>query len=293
MTILAAISVGEHATAPLHLATQFARTTGERVIAVTVLDSAPPAGNDPLEAEYLAYLTTQTRRQLEPVVERARGECDISLVIHNAVSIPRGLTELAAEFSASLVVVGSSSSGLLGRITLGSVTERLVHTASVPVAFAPRGYCGGGRFTHLTVSYGGAARAERLVHTAAEYAVRWQVPMRVASFTVRPPMSYGGSIEATAEDLVIKQWAHRTDTTLRRHLAEVRNTVALPDVELALGAGIDWHEAVGAVGWTPGDLVILGSGAAGALTQVFLGSAAAKILRHVPAPAMVVPRNLT
>ena len=58
-------------------------------------------------------------------------------MIHQATSIPSGLMELASEHGADIVVVGSSSSGLLGRIALGSVTDRLVHTAEVPVAIAP------------------------------------------------------------------------------------------------------------------------------------------------------------
>ena len=61
-------------------------------------------------------------------------------VVHQSTSIPTGLTDLAAKHEADLVVVGSSSSGLLGRVGLGSVTDRLVHTAAVPVAIAPRGY---------------------------------------------------------------------------------------------------------------------------------------------------------
>jgi len=40
-----------------------------------------------------------------------------------------------------------------------------------------------------------------------------------------------------------------------------------------------------------GDLLLLGSGAAGQTAQVFLGSAASKILRHAPVPVMIVPRH--
>jgi nucleotide-binding universal stress UspA family protein len=36
---------------------------------------------------------------------------------------------------------------------------------------------------------------------------------------------------------------------------------------------------------------LLGSGAAGPLAQVFLGTAAANILRHAPIPVMIVPRQ--
>ncbi|MEV0200442.1 universal stress protein [Nonomuraea sp. NPDC050691] len=37
--------------------------------------------------------------------------------------------------------------------------------------------------------------------------------------------------------------------------------------------------------------LLLGSGAAGPLAQVFLGSAASRILRHAPVPVMILPRQ--
>ena len=61
-------------------------------------------------------------------------------------------------------------------------------------------------------------------------------------------------------------------------------TIALPDIEVVIGTGHDWREAVEDVPWEAGDMLLLGSGAAGQAAQVFLGSAASKILRHAPCP---------
>ena len=69
------------------------------------------------------------------------------------------------------------------------------------------------------------------------------------------------------------------------------HTFAVPDVEVVVGTGHDWREAVESVSWETGDLLLLGSGAAGPTAQVFLGSAASKILRHAPVPVMIVPRH--
>ncbi|PRC49724.1 universal stress protein, partial [Mycobacterium sp. ITM-2017-0098] len=114
------------------------------------------------------------------------------------------------EMSADIVVVGSSSSGLLGRIALGSVTDRLVHTAAVPVAIAPRGYpAQSGKIERLTVAYGGHADAVGLVAASAELAQQWSTTLRIASFTVRPVTMFSGAIEPAAEGLVVEQWARR------------------------------------------------------------------------------------
>ncbi len=60
---------------------------------------------------------------------------------------------------------------------------------------------------------------------------------------------------------------------------------------MTIGAGATWRDAVEAIEWAAGDILVLGSGAAGQVAQVFLGSAAAKILRHAPVPTMIVPRR--
>lgn len=278
--------------APLHLAAQLSRCTGSRVIAAAVVERPWPPKSDPVEEEYLDYLGAQAAESLRQMVDKLPAEMDIWQIVHRATSVPEGLTQLAAEMSAEIVVVGSSSSGLLGRISLGSVTDRLVHTAAVPVAIAPRGYpADPARITRVTVAYGGHADASGLVGTGAELARQWSARLRIASFTVRPLAMFGGSIEPGAEDLVVKQWARRTHDGIVAQLEKARSGVATLDAEVVIGAGASWRDAVDAVTWEPGDLMVLGSGAAGQMAQVFLGSAAARILRHAPVPTMIVPRK--
>jgi len=292
MTIIAGFSVSGQGGAPLNLAVQFGHTTGENVIAAAVLETTPTVAADPIEREYLGYLNAQTMGSLEAVVAGIRTDVDIQPVVRQSTSIPQGLTELTAEHQADLVVVGSSSSGLLGRIALGSVTERLVHTAAVTVAIAPRGYPATPLpLQRLTVAYGGAADTVQLIRTAAELAARWRLQLRIASFTVRPAVVFRGSIERSAEDLVTEQWSRRTEEAVRKQLTAARESIDIPQVDLVIGAGTDWAGAVNDISWEPGDLLVLGSGAAGPRAQVFLGSAAGRILRHVPAPVMIVPRR--
>jgi nucleotide-binding universal stress UspA family protein len=101
---------------------------------------------------------------------------------------------------------------------------------------------------------------------------------------------FGGSIESSAEDLVIQQWSRRTFDDIAKQLNAVRDRISVPDVDVVVGTGHDWREAVEDVPWESGDMLLLGSGAAGQTAHVFLGSAASKILRHAPVPVMIVPR---
>jgi nucleotide-binding universal stress UspA family protein len=292
MTIIAGFSSSRQGSAPLNLAAQLARTTGDKVIAAAVVERTLPAGIDAIEDEYRAYLATQAAASLDRVAGQLPGDLDLSVTIHHSTSIPNGLMELAHQHGAELVVVGSSSSGLLGRVALGSVTDRLVHTSRVPVAIAPRGYPSSpAPIERLTAAYGGEADAVRLIATSAELAKQWRVQLRIASFTVRPFTMFGGSIERSAEELVVQQWTRRTMDAAAKQLDQARATVSDPGVDVVIGTGTDWQEAVDDIAWESGDMLLLGSGAAGPLAQVFLGTAAAKILRHAPVPVMIVPRQ--
>jgi nucleotide-binding universal stress UspA family protein len=148
-----------------------------------------------------------------------------------------------------------------------------------------------GPIQRLTVSYGGQADVAGLVATSAELAKRWSLALRIVSFTVRPKTALRGTIEPSAEDLVVEQWTRRIVEEITKQLNDVRSKIALPDIEVVIGSGHDWREAVEEVSWEIGDLLLLGSGAAGQSAQVFLGSAASKILRHAPVPVMIVPRH--
>jgi nucleotide-binding universal stress UspA family protein len=126
MTIVAGFSASRQGSAPLHLAAELARCTSDRIIAAAIVERPWPPRADPVEEEYLRYVTAAARSSLERVTAELSRDVEVSVVVHTATSVPEGLTELATHHSADAVVVGSSSSGLLGRVALGSVTDRLV-----------------------------------------------------------------------------------------------------------------------------------------------------------------------
>lgn len=293
MTIIAGFSSSRHGPAPLNLALRIARCTGENIVAAAVVERPWPPSPHGFENEYLDYVTAQAMESLKRIASRLPADVDVSVVVHRATSVPAGLLELAGLHNAALVAVGSSSSGLMGRITLGSVTDRLVHTANVPVAIAPRGYPAVPEpLRRLTAGYGGGAEANGLIATSAELCKRWSLPLRIASFTVRPVVRFSGSIEPEAEHLVVDEWARRTSDEIVRQLHEARARTPIGDAAIVVGTGDEWRDAVEGIDWDNGDLLLLGSGSAGVATQVFLGSVASRILRHSPVPVMIVPRQL-
>jgi nucleotide-binding universal stress UspA family protein len=214
-----------------------------------------------------------------------------TFVLHQAASIPTGLLEVVKEHDASVLVLGSSENGGLGHVTLGGVADRMVHSSPVPVALAPRGFQAepGGRLRRVTVAFGGSSDRV-LVRAAADYAVRTTSSLRIASFTVRPKMLFAATLAGSGEDLVVGQWSRRTSELIDEELDEVRRLPDIPrPLEVAIGDGYSWREAMGQARWSLGDLLVVGSSSHGPLASVFLGSRASKIVRCAPVPVMVLP----
>ena len=90
MTIIAGFSSSRQGIAPLHLAAQLARTTGEKIIAAAIVERPLPAGVDPIEDEYLRYVAVAgDARRSSGWSTSYRGDLDISAMVHQATSIPR------------------------------------------------------------------------------------------------------------------------------------------------------------------------------------------------------------
>lgn len=94
-----------------------------RVVAVTV--SATTRGR--AAAELVAREAADARPGTQPT----------AIV---ASSPSHGLTALAEDLAADVLVLGSAHRGLLGRVLLGNDARSTVHHASCPIALAPRGY---------------------------------------------------------------------------------------------------------------------------------------------------------
>jgi nucleotide-binding universal stress UspA family protein len=249
-----------------------------------------------VDGDYLAPL----RDWGESVLEQARTalppDVRATFVVRAASSIPSGLLELAAEVGASALVLGSSSKGALGRISFGSVTDRLVHSAPLPVLLAPLGYrpIPGSRIRRVTIGFGGSAGAAHVAAAGARLAEVLGASLRAVSFAVRPPKRIYGSVEESADDLVVDRWVARTT-------AAVRDQVGARDAALAVrlarslvvGEGVSWSTAIWDVDWSDGDLLVVGPSSSAPATRLFLGSRASKIIRSAPVPVYLVPAPRT
>jgi nucleotide-binding universal stress UspA family protein len=283
----------ERGRAVLHLAAQLARSAGDDLVVCSVVPAPWVPGMARIDAEYRDELDRTADQALEVARRNLPDDVTATFVRHSARSAPAGLLELAAEHQATLIVLGSSSVGGFGHVALGSVTDRLLHSSPVPVALATRGFrtAVDARVTRVTAAYGGSDSAGQLVVAAASVAARVGATLRIASLAVWSRPAYTTRLGADSEDQVFQEWVREVRDAAGAALAQVEELEARPsDVEVVIGRGQGWGEALDDLGWQEGDVLVMGSSELGPVAQVFLGSRATKILRSSPVPVVVVPR---
>lgn len=289
-TILIGVAPGERGDAATRLGAMIAHSTDSPVVVAAITPTPWPPRPFLGEEEYTAL----QRQAAEQTLDRARAIIGDGLqadyVVEQAGSVAAGLLQVSERSAAGLVVLGSGTSGLPGRVSLGSIAQRILHSLDVPVCFAPSGYRipADARLGRITVGFGRADTDSGLLAAAVARSAEYQIRLRVACFAVRPRTAARGSIEPTAETLVIGEWADQ----LR---AEIRYAASLAgadpeQLEIVVGVGTSWEEAISAVSWSPTDLLAVGAKTS-AISRFLLGSHAAKIVKNSPVPVLTVARR--
>jgi nucleotide-binding universal stress UspA family protein len=294
MTIVVGYPANRRGKAVISLAAMLARSSGEDLVVCAIIPAPWTPGLSRADEGYRSYIDevaggalAQARAELGPDVPAQFTTID-------ARSVPSGLLHAAEEHQASMIAVGSSKGGHFGQITLSSVADRLLHSSPVPVALAARGFRPGpsNKLQRVTVAYTGTGEGEVLLRAAVVLAHRFGATIRLASFAVQhaPPETAFFRAETAG---VIAEWTASIQAAAHKDLEadpEARQTIG-ESPEVVIGHGHDWEDALNDVEWRDGDLLMIGSSESGPIARVFLGSRAAKIVRHSPVPVLIVPRG--
>ena len=294
MTLVVGLPRDERATAAVQLGVMLARSLDEDLVVCTVVPPPWPPGMGRVDAEYQEYLDQSAKEAVERARELVPTDISAEFVVARGRSTSAGLLEVAQEHGARLLVLGSSTAGVLGRVAFGSVADRLLHSSPLPVVLGPRGFRCRPTSTvrRVTAAFGATEGSEELVIAVAGVAARAGAALRVASFAVRPRTPLTAGIGSRADDAVAHEWA---PDAVQAHRAVVEKVERLPRrpsaIEMAVGHGTDWAGAIEEIGWEDGDLLAVGSSTEGPLEHVFIGSRSSRIVRHSPVPVVVVPRG--
>ncbi len=286
MTILVGLAAGERGAPALDLAAMLARSAAEDLVVATVIPRPWPPSPFGEDREFLALAEQLAENVLTAARARLREDLEVDYLVRHDSSVPAGLLALARERSARQVVLGSSSAGGYGRVSLGGVADRLLHSSELPVTLAPRGFVARSetRVRRVTVAFGRADGGSDLLAKAAAVADEIGASVRVACFAVRPETAFPGVVPTSADELVAGTWVRGLER-------EISTTLGRP-VPTVLGQGDSWTAALNDVPWAEGDLLAIGTSSS-AVSRFFLGSHAAKIVRSAAVPVVLVPRALT
>ncbi|MDP3953151.1 universal stress protein [Microbacterium sp.] len=264
-----------------------ARSLGARLHLVIVLPSeGTRSAVVPPERAYEDVIRAQGKRWLAEAMAHLPQEITRSGHVRLGESFAEGLIAAGEEFGARLIVVGAAEGTGFGRHRLGGVASALVHSSPIPVALAPAGTAqqAGGVVSRITAALGTRAGADVLLDEAVAMTTDSGTSLRLVSlvpFDV-PPGLDTGAIRVAGGD-------HADDVLAAAKAALPRNV----EVSAEQAPGDSVEDAVAHLSWLPGEVILVGSSRLAQPRRLFLGSTAAKMLRALPVPMIVVPRTRT
>jgi nucleotide-binding universal stress UspA family protein len=241
-----------------------------------------------VDAEYAQFLKQYAERTISEARETLGESVQAEFVTRSAPSATDGLIASATEIDAPLVVMGSARHGPLGRFTIGSVTNEMLHSAPVPVVLTPRGHrpSSQARLRRVTCAFAGTTRSRTAFDAAVQLARRHHVPLRLTTLVVRDHQMYPSEVGYDAERLVEEQWRSEAAEAQQKALTRIPDDV---EVENGVAGGRDWEDALDSLGWEEGEVLVVGSSRLGRVARLFLGSNSTKIVRSSPVPVLVIP----
>ncbi|KMO69530.1 universal stress protein [Mycolicibacterium obuense] len=270
----------------VNVAATLARSSGATLDLVSVLPSdAPTFQRYSPDQAFNAELDEQAREWLRDGLSRVPDDVTADSVVQRADSITQGLLDAATDSDrgeAALIVVGTYHRVRSGRFGLGSLADALLHASPVPVALAPAQYQAQPGVSRITCAVGLRPGNEALFDNAVRLAGEWRVPLRLMSLVALDE-------DATSDG---SDWVRAAE----EHAAALVDSAAqrLPvecSVSSIIGRGESLEDAVEGVEFADSEVALVGSSRLAAPRRLFLGRSATKILRALPVPLIVWPRD--
>jgi nucleotide-binding universal stress UspA family protein len=204
-------------------------------------------------------------------------------------NVAEGLITEAQQTECAAIVVGGSGGGIVGRHSLGSVVNDLLHSSPLPVVLTPRGAASNAPHTlrRITCAIGRRPGSTALFTAGLDLCERTGLPLRLVSLV-------------TGDDDALPWRRDDTDPAVRAAAGELLDGL-VDDAHTRLGADHQIASAVVAakttetavifLDWDDGDIVLVGSSRLAQPLRLFLGTTAAKMLRALSVPMIVVPTS--
>lgn len=277
-TVIVGLDGREHDADALALAQSLQASLGGSLLLAHVVPPAPP-GKGMIECERLER--QQGRELLTRTSANLDDGADTQLV--EPCPPPLGLSRLAAKRGASILVLGSSHRGTVGRILPGGVASHLLARAPCAIAVAPVGYAKQPQapILRIGVAYDGTSESDLALAAAAGAASRLSVSLRLYH-----------AMHEISNDPAWDKFRHYMEDYARRILDAGRKRLP-PGLE-ATSTVLEGDVAATIVEAASGDdvgLLFVGSRGYGPLREALLGGVAGALLHTARCPLVIVPRS--
>jgi nucleotide-binding universal stress UspA family protein len=223
----------------------------------------------------------EERKDTHELLERERSDAGVEADLVSVVAVRpgRGLHEQAEELSADLLVVGSCSRGVLGRVMLGDDTRAALDGAPCAVAVATRDYAEHpAPLANVGVAYNGSPESVAALELARELAARTRATVHALEVVSIPSVAYTGIVAPALGQTIEAMTQAASERMSELPGVEGRAVYGLPGEELAA-----FGEQL--------DLLIVGSRGYGPVRRLVLGSTSNFLQRHARCPLLVLPRH--
>lgn len=274
----------ETADAALGTALSLASRTGARLHVLSVVN--------PYVLSKLTDLEDRRAEAEETVEAATRRASEADVRVETAVSegAPHEAIEgYVADHGVDAVVMGTHGRTGVGRVLMGSVTEKTVRTVDVPVltvheeapAFEP---------SRVAIPTDGSEAAEAAegvaIALAGEYGATVEAISVVDTFTLTAGSDPASPRVRAVED-VREALTERAESAVGS--VEADGEAAGVPVETTVGVGRTHERILAAAGEHDADVIVIGTHGRGGVERFVLGSVAEKVLRLADRPVLVVP----
>lgn len=267
------------------LAAALARTFDADVDVVLVVREELPDGH-PGRAQYQKLLLERGEQWIAKAISSLTGAAKtVNPNVLVGESFAETLLQFAEANESDLIVVGGARDGFFGGHVIGPVSSALLHSSTIPVALAPRGYSDDApdRIEAVTAAVPSKPGDDNPLPFAITLASAAGLPIRMVSLV---------SAENLAEAEDLKDLRAMQISAARENLAvAARALPESPDIESLVAEGMTLESALKKLNWEDSDVLVVGSSRFAAPKRIFLGSTASRILAGTDAPVIVIPRG--
>jgi len=284
--IIVGVDGSDRSDGALALASRLAKGTSAEIVLARAYPYDDTAGH-PGDSSRRHELREDAQQTLDRLCDRVQAPGHVSTRTIADPSPARALHTLAVQEGASLIVIGSSHRGAVGRVFAGTTAERLLHGAPCPVAVVPRGPAHGESISRIAVGWDRSVESGAAVNAATAIARALQSELRIVEVLdlhrAGTPAIIPGSGAALA--------AHQPAAHARTRLEELR--AGLPpdtnaETSLVLGDPVAELTQLS----EGADLLVLGSRGYGPHRAVLLGGVSGRVMSRSACPVIVVPRGI-